>query len=329
MEKMDRILKAKRIIITACGTSWHSAMVAEYMIESLAKVPVEVEYASEFRYRNPIIYPEDVVCAISQSGETADTLEAIRIAKQHGALALGFVNVVGSSIARLTDAGAYLHVGPEIGVASTKAFSGQVTVLALFAILLGLANGKLSGDKASELLQALEDVPEKIEQVLRPEMLHTIEETAKSYRYAANFLFLGRGPNMPVALEGALKLKEISYIHAEGYPAAELKHGPIALIDRLMPVVIIAPRFDATYEKVKSSVEEVVARSGSVIVITDEGNHELDDYAEVVLRVPMVNEFVSPLITCVPLQLLAYYIANLRGCPIDQPRNLAKSVTVE
>jgi glucosamine--fructose-6-phosphate aminotransferase (isomerizing) len=329
LEKMDRIVKAKRIIITACGTSWHSAMVAEYMIESLAKVPVEVEYASEFRYRNPIIYPEDVVCAISQSGETADTLEAVRIAKDHGALALGFVNVVGSSIARLTDAGAYLHVGPEIGVASTKAFCGQVTVLALFAVQLGLANGNLSAEKASELLKALEEMPENIEKVLRPEMLKEIQETAKSYRYATNFLFLGRGPNMPVALEGALKLKEISYIHAEGYPAAELKHGPIALIDRLMPVVIIAPRFDSTYEKVKSSVEEVVARSGSVIVITDEGNHELDAYAEVVLRVPGVNEFVSPLITCVPLQLLAYYIADLRGCPIDQPRNLAKSVTVE
>lgn len=329
LDKMDRIKGAKRIIITACGTSWHSALVAEHMIESLAKIPVEVEYASEFRYRNPIIYKEDVVCAISQSGETADTLEAIRIAKSKGALALGFVNVVGSSIARLTDAGAYLHIGPEIGVASTKAFCGQVTIMALFAIQLGLSNGSLTPEQADGHLQSMQSVPDSIEHFLRPENVAFIEDTAKSYRYAQNFLFLGRGPNHPVALEGALKLKEISYIHAEGYPAAELKHGPIALIDRLMPVVIIAPRFDPTYEKVKSAVEEVVARSGSVIVITDEDNHELDNYAEVVLRVPMVNEFVSPLITCIPLQLLAYYIANFRGCAIDQPRNLAKSVTVE
>ncbi|KAH9250936.1 glutamine-fructose-6-phosphate transaminase (isomerizing) [Batrachochytrium salamandrivorans] len=327
---MPRILTAKRIIITACGTSWHSAMVAEYMIESLAKVSVEVEYASEFRYRNPIIRPEeDIVVAISQSGETADTMEAVRIAKHAGALCLGFVNCIGSSIATLTGKGIYLHVGPEIGVASTKAFSGQVMALAMFAIHLGSANGQLSSARVDELLSALESVPDKIATLLQPNKLKEVEKIAREYRYANNFLFLGRGPNMPVALEGALKLKEISYIHAEGYPAAELKHGPIALIDRFMPVVVIAPRFDSIYEKVKSSIEEVVARKGSVIALTDEDNHELDDMCECVIRVPNVNEFVSPLITCVPLQLLAYYIADMRGCPIDQPRNLAKSVTVE
>lgn len=327
---MPRILTAKRIIITACGTSWHSAMVAEYMIESLAKVSVEVEYASEFRYRNPIIRPEeDIVVAISQSGETADTMEAVRIAKQAGALCLGFVNCIGSSIATLTGKGIYLHVGPEIGVASTKAFSGQVMALAMFAIHLGSANGQLSSARVDELLAALESVPDKIASMLQPAKLKEVETIARYYRYCSNFLFLGRGPNMPVALEGALKLKEISYIHAEGYPAAELKHGPIALIDRCMPVVVIAPRFDSIYEKVKSSIEEVVARKGSVIALTDEDNHELDDMCDCVIRVPSVNEFVSPLITCVPLQLLAYYIADMRGCPIDQPRNLAKSVTVE
>lgn len=329
VDKMDRIAAARRIIITACGTSWHSAQVAEYMIESLCGVPVEVEYASEFRYRNPIIFPEDVVVVISQSGETADTLEAVRIAKSKNALTLGFVNVVGSTIARTTDAGVYLHVGPEIGVASTKAFSGQVMALALFSIMLGSANGRLTPARSKELIRALQSVPAAVEQALRPELRAEVLQLARVYRYATNFLFLGRGPNMPVALEGALKLKEISYIHAEGYPAAELKHGPIALIDRQMPVVVIAPRCDATYEKVKSSIEEVVARSGSVIVITDEGNHELDKLAEHVIRVPVVDEFVSPLITVVPLQLLAYHIADLRGCPIDQPRNLAKSVTVE
>jgi glucosamine--fructose-6-phosphate aminotransferase (isomerizing) len=324
-----RITKARRIIITACGTSWHSALVGEYMIESLAKIPVEVEYASEFRYRNPIIHPEDVVVVISQSGETADTLEAIRIAKSKGALTLGFVNVVGSSIARATDAGAYLHVGPEIGVASTKAFSGQVMMLALFAVQLGLASGALAPERARELVDALQHVPEAVEKVLSQATTSMIQDMARTYRYASNFLFLGRGMNMPVALEGALKLKEISYVHAEGYPAAELKHGPIALIDRQMPVVIIAPRFDATYDKVKSSIEEVVARSGSVIVITDEGNTELDKLAEYVIRVPVVDEFCSPFVTVVPLQLLAYHIALFRGCAIDQPRNLAKSVTVE
>ena len=325
----ERIKNARRIIITACGTSWHSAQVGEYMIESLAKIPVEVEYASEFRYRNPIIHKDDVVIVISQSGETADTLEAAKISKLHGALTLGFVNVVGSSIARITDAGVFLHVGPEIGVASTKAFSGQVMILALFAVQLGLAVGKLSDERANEIVAAIKTVPDAVERVLCPETIKFVQDMSKTYRYANNFLFLGRGMNFPVALEGALKLKEISYVHAEGYPAAELKHGPIALIDRQMPVIIIAPRFDPTYAKVKGSIEEVVARSGSVIVITDEGNNELDGLAEFVIRVPKVDEFCSPFVTVVPLQLIAYEIALLRGCAIDMPRNLAKSVTVE
>eukprot|EP00515_Schizochytrium_aggregatum_P014774 CAMPEP_0202082492 /NCGR_PEP_ID=MMETSP0964-20121228/19665_1 /ASSEMBLY_ACC=CAM_ASM_000500 /TAXON_ID=4773 /ORGANISM="Schizochytrium aggregatum, Strain ATCC28209" /LENGTH=677 /DNA_ID=CAMNT_0048650135 /DNA_START=49 /DNA_END=2082 /DNA_ORIENTATION=- len=326
---MDRITAARRIIICACGTSYHSALVGEYLIESLAKIPVEVEYASEFRYRNPVLFPEDVVIVISQSGETADTLEAIRISRQNKCLSLGIVNVVGSSIARETDAGIYLHVGPEIGVASTKAFTGQVMALTMLALQLGRSSGQLNEETARDLGRQLYAIPDKIELMLVEKNLEKVQEMAATYRYAHNFLYLGRGYQFPVALEGALKLKEISYIHAEGYPAAEMKHGPIALIDQMMPVVVIAPKRDSTYEKVKSGIEEVVARKGSVIVITDEGNRDLDTLAEFVLETPVTNEYFSPMLSVIHLQLLSYYIAKMRGCEIDQPRNLAKSVTVE
>jgi len=325
----DRVKAARRIIICACGTSWHSAQVGEYLLENLARVPVEVEYASEFRYRNPVLFEDDVVIVISQSGETADTLEAIKIAKKHGCLTLGIVNVVGSSIARVTDAGIYLHVGPEIGVASTKAFTGQVLALSMFSIWLGGLRGELSEEDGCRLGKELIAIPDKIEKMLTYEFLDTVKSIAKVFRLANNFLYLGRGYNFPVALEGALKLKEISYIHAEGYPAAEMKHGPIALIDRMMPVVVIAPRNDATYEKVKSGIEEVIARRGSVIAITDADNRDLDHLCEYVLETPVITEEFSPLLTVIPLQLLSYYIAKERGCEIDQPRNLAKSVTVE
>jgi len=326
---MDRILAARRIIICACGTSWHSALVAEYLIESLCKIPVEVEYASEFRYRNPVLFPDDVIIVISQSGETADTLEAIRVAQPVGCLTIGIVNVVGSSIGRATDAGIYLHVGPEIGVASTKAFTGQVMALTMLAIDIASRKGTLCKEEAKQYGKHLLEVPDKIETMLTEKNLKKIEEMASTYRYAHNFLYLGRGYNFPVALEGALKLKEISYIHAEGYPAAEMKHGPIALIDQMMPVVVIAPKRDSTYEKVKSGIEEVVARKGSVIVLTDQGNTDLDHMAEFVLECPNTEEWLSPLVTSIPLQLLSYQIAKMRGCGIDQPRNLAKSVTVE
>ena len=322
---MDALRDAQRIVIAACGTSWHSALVGEYLIEHFARVPVEVEYASEFRYRDPILRDGDVVLVISQSGETADTLAAVREAKQKGILCLGICNVVGSTIARETDAGVYLHAGPEIGVASTKAFTAQVTVLAMIA--LRLAEGRtLSTAEMASNIHALARVPDKVRQAL--EMNDEIREIANVYRYASNFLYLGRGYNFPVALEGALKLKEISYIHAEGYPAAEMKHGPIALIDRFMPVVFIAMK-DSTYDKVVSNIEEVVARDGAVIAITDEGNGELDELCEYVLRIPQTEEFLSPLLTVIPLQLLSYHIAVMRGCHVDQPRNLAKSVTVE
>ena len=322
---MDALRDAKRIIIAACGTSWHAGLVGEYLIEKFARVPVEVEYASEFRYRDPILQDGDVVLVISQSGETADTLAAVREAQRQGVLCLGICNVVGSTIARETDAGVYLHAGPEIGVASTKAFTAQVTVLTMIA--LRLAEGRtLSAGEMARNIQALQQVPEKVREVLA--MNDEIREIANVYRYASNFLYLGRGYNFPVALEGALKLKEISYIHAEGYPAAEMKHGPIALIDRFMPVVFIAMK-DSTYDKVLSNIEEVAARDGSVIAITDEGNGELDDLCEYVLRIPQTEEFLSPLLTVVPLQLLSYHIAVMRGCHVDQPRNLAKSVTVE
>jgi glucosamine--fructose-6-phosphate aminotransferase (isomerizing) len=325
IDVLDRIREADRIIIAACGTSWHSALVGEYLIEEFARIPVEVEYASEFRYRNPILRDGDVVLVISQSGETADTLAAVREAQGRGILCIGICNVVGSTIARETDAGVYLHAGPEIGVASTKAFTAQVMVLAMIA--LKLAEGRTLTD--AELAQhcaALNEVPEKIRQVFR--LNDEIHEMARSFRYASNFLYLGRGYNFPVALEGALKLKEISYIHAEGYPAAEMKHGPIALIDRFMPVVFIAMH-DRTYDKVVSNIEEVAARQGSVIAITEEENSELDELCEYVLRIPKTEEFLSPLITVVPLQLLSYHTAVMRGCHVDQPRNLAKSVTVE
>ncbi len=325
MDVMDQLRAANRIIIAACGTSWHSALVGEYLIEEFARVPVEVEYASEFRYRNPILREDDVVIVISQSGETADTLAAVREAKRQGVLTLGICNVVGSTIARETDAGVYLHIGPEIGVASTKAFTAQVLVLAMLS--MKLAEGRtLSQAEIAHNLHAIQAIPEKVQTVL--DQTDTIKEMAKVYRYAENFLYLGRGYNFPVALEGALKLKEISYIHAEGYPAAEMKHGPIALIDKFMPVVFTALR-DRTYDKIISNIEEVAAREGAVIAITDEGNGELDRLCEYVLRVPKTEEFLSPLLTSIPLQLLSYHIAVMRGCHVDQPRNLAKSVTVE
>jgi glucosamine--fructose-6-phosphate aminotransferase (isomerizing) len=322
---LDELRKAKRILIAACGTSWHAGLVGEYLIEEFARIPVEVEYASEFRYRNPILEKGDVVLVISQSGETADTLAAVREAKQKGVMCLAICNAVGSTIARETDAGVYLHAGPEIGVASTKAFTAQVMVLAMIA--LKLAEGRtLTDAELADNMQAVLEIPEKIRQVL--ETNDQIHEMAKTYRYATNFLYLGRGYNFPVALEGALKLKEISYIHAEGYPAAEMKHGPIALIDRFMPVVFIAMH-DRSYDKVISNIEEVAARQGSVIAITDGDDRELDKLCEYVIRVPKTDEFLSPLVTVVPLQLLAYHIAVMRGCNVDQPRNLAKSVTVE
>jgi len=325
MDVMDQLRAANRIIIAACGTSWHSALVGEYLIEEFARVPVEVEYASEFRYRNPILRDDDVVIVISQSGETADTLAAVREAKRQGVLTLGICNVVGSTIARETDAGVYLHIGPEIGVASTKAFTAQVLVLAMLS--MKLAEGRtLSQAEIAHNLHAIEAIPEKVQTVL--DQSETIKAMAKVYRYAENFLYLGRGYNFPVALEGALKLKEISYIHAEGYPAAEMKHGPIALIDKFMPVVFTALK-DRTYDKIISNIEEVAAREGAVIAITDEGNGELDRLCEYVLRVPRTEEFLSPLLTSIPLQLLSYHIAVMRGCHVDQPRNLAKSVTVE
>ncbi len=325
MDVLEKLQQAERIVICACGTSWHAGLVGEYLIEEFARIPVEVEYASEFRYRDPILRDGDVVLVISQSGETADTLAAVREAHEKGILCLGICNVVGSTIARETDAGVYLHAGPEIGVASTKAFTSQVMVLAMIA--LKLAEGRtLTDAEFTQSLEAVHRIPEKVREVLT--MDDEIREMARIYRYASNFLYLGRGYNFPVALEGALKLKEISYIHAEGYPAAEMKHGPIALIDRFMPVVFIAMR-DRSYDKIVSNIEEVVARRGSVIAITDEGNHELDSLCEYVIRIPHTEEFLSPLLTVVPLQLLSYHIAVMRGCDVDQPRNLAKSVTVE
>jgi glutamine---fructose-6-phosphate transaminase (isomerizing) len=325
IDVIDTIRDARRIIIAACGTSWHAGLVGEYLIEDLARIPVEVEYASEFRYRNPILRDGDVVLVISQSGETADTLAAVREAKSQGIPVFGICNTVGSTIARETDGGVYLHAGPEIGVASTKAFTAQVTVLTMIA--LALSQGRtLSDAEMSEALDELSQVPDKVREVLK--LNDELARMARVYRYASNFLYLGRGYNFPVALEGALKLKEISYIHAEGYPAAEMKHGPIALIDRFMPVVFIAMK-DRSYDKVISNIEEVVARQGSVIAITDEGDGELDRLCEYVIRIPRIKEFLSPLLTVVPLQLLSYHIADMRGCSVDQPRNLAKSVTVE
>jgi glucosamine--fructose-6-phosphate aminotransferase (isomerizing) len=322
----DELYDADRIVIAACGTSWHAGLVGEYLIESFARIPVEVEYASEFRYRNPILRDGDVVLVISQSGETADTLAAVREAQSQGVPCLGVCNVVGSTIARETDAGVYLHAGPEIGVASTKAFTAQVTVLSMIA--LKLAKGRtLSAAELAHNIQALAAVPDQVRGMLE-RADEDLRSMAEVYRYASNFLYMGRGYNFPVALEGALKLKEISYIHAEGYPAAEMKHGPIALIDRFMPVVVIAMK-DSTYDKVLSNIEEVAARDGSVIAITDDKNEELEALCEYVLEIPETEEFLSPLLTVIPLQLLSYHIAVMRGCHVDQPRNLAKSVTVE
>ncbi|HCT29572.1 MAG TPA: glutamine--fructose-6-phosphate transaminase (isomerizing) [Bacteroidales bacterium] len=323
---LPKLIDAKRIILIGCGTSWHAALVGEYLMEELARVPVEVEYASEFRYRSPIIYKDDVVIAISQSGETADTLAAIRLAKEAGALVLGICNVVGSSIPRETDAGVYTHAGPEIGVASTKAFTAQVTILTMISILLGWRKGNLSNEKYKELIKEITLVPEKIEKIL--ESNNEVIKIAEIFHKSTNFLYLGRGYFFPVALEGALKLKEISYIHAEGYPAAEMKHGPIALIDDKMPVVVIAAK-DGSYEKVVSNVQEVKARKGVVIAIVTEGDTLIKEMADYVLEIPIAHEIVESLLAVIPLQLLAYHIALMRGCNVDQPRNLAKSVTVE
>jgi len=325
-EYINRISKANRIMITACGTSWHSGLLGEYIIEDLARVPVEVEYASEFRYRNPIINESDVVIAISQSGETADTLAAIELAKERQALVYGICNVIGSSIARTTHAGSYTHAGPEIGVASTKAFSTQVSILILIALQIAQTKGTIPASRLRQILYELGNVPEKIKEVL--ELNETIRDIAAVYKDASNFLYLGRGYNYPVAMEGALKLKEISYIHAEGYPAAEMKHGPIALIDEEMPVVFLATNRSA-YEKIVSNIQEVKARKGKVIAIVNKGDTQIREMADHTIEVPEVDEIISPLVTIVPLQLLAYHIAIMRGCNVDQPRNLAKSVTVE
>jgi glucosamine--fructose-6-phosphate aminotransferase (isomerizing) len=322
----DKMLKARRIIMIACGTSWHAGLVGEYLFEDIARIPVEVEYASEFRYRNPIIDENDVVIAISQSGETADTLAAIEMARSKGATILGICNVVGSSIARATDAGTYTHAGPEIGVASTKAFTAQVTVLTLMALRLAKLKGTLPKSRFMQLLHELEALPEKITRVLDDHGL--AERIAEEFKAASNFLYLGRGYNFPVALEGALKLKEISYIHAEGYPAAEMKHGPIALIDENMPVVFIAPN-KGIYEKVVSNIQEVKARNGKIIAIVTEGDTTVKDLADYIIEIPETEEMLVPILASIPLQKLAYYIAILRGCNVDQPRNLAKSVTVE
>lgn len=322
----NKLANADRIIMVACGTSWHSCLIGEYLFEDLARIPVEVEYASEFRYRNPILNENDVVIAVSQSGETADTLAAIEIAKEKGAFVYGVVNVVGSSIARLTDTGSYIHAGPEIGVASTKAFTGQVTLLSLMALSLAYRRGKISSLYYYRLVNELALIPQKIEKVLQQD--EKIRYIAQEIKDKTNALYLGRGYNFPVALEGALKLKEISYIHAEGYPAAEMKHGPIALIDEEMPVIVVATNQSA-YEKVVSNVQEVKARKGLVIAIVPEGDQVISKIADFSIEIPETEEPLSPLLSVIPLQLLSYHIAVLRGCNVDQPRNLAKSVTVE
>jgi glucosamine--fructose-6-phosphate aminotransferase (isomerizing) len=322
---MDELERAEQLIITACGTSWHAALIGEYMLEELAGIPVEVEYASEFRYRNPAIKPNTIVIAISQSGETADTLAAIREAKRRGATAMGIVNVVGSTIARETDGGVYIHAGPEIGVASTKAFTSQVVTLALFTLLMARKRG-MSLVRGREIVHALRRLPQQVAQVL--ELDDAIRALSRIYKDSGNFLYLGRGYNFPTALEGALKLKEISYIHAEGLPAAEMKHGPIALITPEMPVVVVAPH-DAVYSKVVSNIEEVKTRGGRVIAVVSEGNTELVGKADHLITIPETIDMLTPVLATIPLQLLAYHIAVMRGCDVDQPRNLAKSVTVE
>lgn len=325
-DNIEKFLNADRIIIVACGTSWHAGLVAEYIFEEFARIPVEVEYASEFRYRNPIINKKDVVIAISQSGETADTLAAIKLAKENGAFVFGVCNVVGSSISRETDAGAYTHAGPEIGVASTKAFTTQITVLTLISLRLAKAKGTLTNSDFHRYLQELEVIPEKVEEALKTSDI--TKSIATIYKDATNCLYLGRGYNFPVALEGALKLKEISYIHAEGYPAAEMKHGPIALIDEHMPVIVIAPK-QGHYDKVVSNIQEIKSRSGKIIAVVTKGDVQVRGLADHVIEIPETSDALSPLITTIPLQLLSYHIALMRGCNVDQPRNLAKSVTVE
>ena len=322
----QKLMNADRIIIVACGTSWHAGLIGEYLFEDFARIPVEVEYASEFRYRNPIIRESDVVLAISQSGETADTLAALELAKEKGATILGICNVVGSSIPRLTHAGSYTHAGPEIGVASTKAFTTQVVVLTLMALMIGKKKGTLSTTDYRQIITELELIPGKVEKVLQTN--NQVEEIAKEFKDVSNFLYLGRGYNFPVALEGALKLKEISYIHAEGYPAAEMKHGPIALIDDEMPIVVIATK-KGNYEKVVSNIQEVKARGGRLIAIVTEGDTTVKELADYCIEIPNCFEELTPLLTNIPLQLLSYHIALMRGCNVDQPRNLAKSVTVE
>ncbi|MFY0482601.1 glutamine--fructose-6-phosphate transaminase (isomerizing) [Flavobacterium sp. PLA-1-15] len=325
-DNLERFLNADRILIVACGTSWHAGLVAEYVIEEFTRIPVEVEYASEFRYRNPIIGPKDVVIAISQSGETADTLAAIKLAKENGAFVFGVCNVVGSSISRETHAGAYTHAGPEIGVASTKAFTTQITVLTMIALRIAKAKGTLSNSDFHRYLQELEIIPEKVQEALATN--DVAKEIAAKFKDASNCLYLGRGYNFPVALEGALKLKEISYIHAEGYPAAEMKHGPIALIDEHMPVIVIAPK-QGHYDKVVSNIQEIKSRSGKIIAVVTKGDTQVRELADYVIEIPDTVDALSPLLTTIPLQLLSYHIAVMRECNVDQPRNLAKSVTVE
>ena len=326
IDHKDRLLSARRIIICACGTSWHAALIGKYMIEELTRIPVEVEYSSEFRYRNPVIYPDDVVIAISQSGETADTLAAMQLAKASGAFLFGICNVVGSSIARAADTGCYTHAGPEIGVASTKAFTAQVETLLLLALNLAQEKGTVSDKDREQIIAELPNIPDKIEKILRHDK--QISELAKTFTYAHNFIYLGRGYNYPIALEGALKLKEISYIHAEGYPAAEMKHGPIALIDEEMPVVVIAPK-RGHYDKILSNIQEVKARKGRVISIVTEGDKDVKAISDYSFEIPDTVECLVPLLSVIPLQLLAYHIAIAKGRDVDQPRNLAKSVTVE
>ena len=325
-EYEKKFLKAKRLIFVACGTSWHAGLVAEYMFEDIARINVEVEYASEFRYRNPVVDENDIVVAISQSGETADTLAALQLAKSKGAMIYGICNVVGSSIARATDAGSYTHAGPEIGVASTKAFTAQITILSLMAISLAYKKGVIPESRYKLLLSELDNIPGRVQEVLAQN--EHIEKIAEEFKEAVNFLYLGRGYNFPVALEGALKLKEISYIHAEGYPAAEMKHGPIALIDENMPVVVIATN-KGNYEKVVSNIQEVKARNGRIIAIVTRGDTSVKEIADYVIEIPETDEMLVPFLSVIPLQLLSYHIALMRGCNVDQPRNLAKSVTVE
>jgi len=325
-DNIEALKNANRIVMVACGTSWHAGLIAEYMIEELCRIPVEVEYASEFRYRNPIVNKGDVIVAISQSGETADTIVALEKAKEQGAFIFGVVNVVGSSIARISHAGAYTHAGPEIGVASTKAFTGQLAVLAMMALKIAKAKGTIEEKRYLQLMRDLNNIPEKVKEILADTT--TIQKVAQKYKDASDFLFLGRGYNFPVALEGALKLKEISYIHAEGYPAAEMKHGPIALVDETLPVVFVATK-DSYYEKIVSNVQEIKARKGQVIAVATQGDNVIPNMANDVMFVPDTDEVIAPLLSVIPLQLISYYVGVAKGYDVDKPRNLAKSVTVE